>query len=86
MSDIQAKIAALPPKRVDLEWNMPDDEKVEYYRDNYLRAEAERDLALEVLREMVAVYSGQLQNDGCYTVLDDQARAVLAACGGESRE
>jgi hypothetical protein len=82
---IQDKIAALPPKRVDLEWNMPDDEKVEYYRDNYLRAEAERDLALVMLRRLADAGSSLAGLPDWPEALDD-ARALLAACEGESRE
>ena len=38
--------------------------------------EAQRDALLEALGKMVAVYSGQVQNDGGYTVLDS-ARPLI---------
>jgi hypothetical protein len=58
------------------------------------RAEAERDLALEVLRK-AKEYCTNCQGNGAYLDADglwndcrycDEARAVIAACGGESRE
>lgn len=37
---------------------------------------------LNVLREMVAVYSGQVQNDGNYTVIDNLARVAITNAEG----
>ena len=39
---------------------------------------------LDVLREMVAVYSGQVQNDGNYTVIDNLARVAIT--NGEGKK
>lgn len=40
---------------------------------------------LNVLQQMVAVYSGQLQNDGNYTVIDTLARVAITNAEGTHR-
>jgi hypothetical protein len=81
---VQDKIAALPPKCPSFE--IVNGEVRYRYPERLFRAEAERDLALEVLRNFLE------HSDGCQTILStdlpctcgaNDARAVLAACGGE---
>jgi len=79
---IQDKIAALPPKAGSSGYFPSAAARAE-------RAEAERDLALEVLRSMVkgaewTTSDNQARQCDCADC--DDARALLAACGGESRE
>jgi hypothetical protein len=101
MSDIQDKIAALPPKCPPFE--IVNGEVRYRYPERLFRAEAERDLALEVLRAAIENDGGSEMVEGaefgvrvCCTVRDYKdhkpdcwvpaARAVLSACGGEGRE
>jgi hypothetical protein len=97
---IQDKIAALPPSPsippvAGVAGGPAEDRGWKYYAfDRAARLEAERDLALEVLRK-AKEHCTNCHGNGAYLDLDglwndcrycDEARAVLAACGGESRE
>ena len=94
---IQDKIAALPPKAIG-----PSLYKTlsAYFAVRTGRAEAERDLALEVLRNAYRELNEIHARDGVpytcdgwkssvsqewFTQVVEDARAVLAACGGESK-
>jgi hypothetical protein len=83
------KIAALPPKCPSFE--IVNGEVRYRYPERLFRAEAERDLALEVLRDLMH-YAAENSAGvlSCYEEYQadeiKNARAVLAACGGESRE
>jgi hypothetical protein len=75
---IQDKIAALPPKCPSFE--IVNGEVRYRYPERLFRAEAERDLALEALREARREVSIWLTPDCEMLVKID---AVIAACGGE---
>jgi hypothetical protein len=83
---IQDKIASWPPKAGP--FFKPHSM---WLQAKLRRAEAERDLALEALRDLLddMALEHSTKNYDVYQVPKEavaDARAVLAACGGESRE